>query len=161
MARLHRAQRLAHVLTIVRPTWPDSRGSARPWIRVVLHDTVDQLRRTAKRSRPGEDNSEAVGLFMPAPWRERYDKAAKMWLPVSNGLAGTIRLAREHLSTEIVAHECVHAAVHLYRQYHRPDGSVGETSGPDEEILAYYAGELVALVNDALHEMGAWVKLTA
>lgn len=69
-----------------------------------------------------------------------------------NGLAGTIRLSSQHLWTEVIYHELVHAACQAYRMNFERVLNLGP--GWDdltkEEDFAYIYGQLAADMNTAL-----------
>lgn len=125
-----------------------------PWLRLVVHPDLDDMRRLAKRAHPGEDHSQAAGIFQPSATRYRHDGEA--WRRSGNGYLGTMRLWADRVTTEVVAHECVHAAAHLYRVLHDRAVDIGDDCGPDEEHFAYHLGSMVAQVSSALHDMGVW-----
>ena len=130
---------------------------AEPWFLVIVHDSVDSLRKAATRSSPNDPNgfADSVGVFHPAPIRERYDKAAGKWRPV-DWYMGSVRFSRGHLSSEVLAHEATHAAAHLYRRLWNKQGYIGDHCGDDEEAFAYLVGASLSVINDALHDMDAW-----
>lgn len=129
--------------------------SPTPWLRVVVHPNLADMRRVAERARPGEDHSEAAGMFQPTGWTFRVE-ADGSTRRTGNGYLGTLRLSADRVSTEIVAHECVHAASHLYRVLHEANVDLGDICGPDEEHFAHHLGSLVAHVTSALHDMKVW-----
>lgn len=78
---------------------------------------------------------------------------------------GTIRLVKDKLHTEVISHEVVHAAMHLYRLLHgveNPlDGSshnadFGNGCNQDEENFAYIYGSLFHSMNMKLHDNKFW-----
>lgn len=142
---------VTHVSTTDHDRWD---GPTR-YIRVVIHDTTDELRRAAKRYR-GEDFSNAGGCFHPADTVYTVlddgtfrDDADPHW-------AGVLRLSREYLTTEVVAHECIHAAATIYRMDVVATVVLGNGCGHREETFSYIAGHLIARVCNALHDVGAW-----
>lgn len=128
-------------------------GPAR-YIRIVLHETVADLQRAASRYRRN-DFSNAAGCFHPAPAREHYDGTT--WVNTTpKHWAGVLRLARDHLFPEVVAHESTHAALAIYRVDVAAYVQLGNDCGRREETLAYIVGDVTANVTDALHQAGAW-----
>lgn len=116
----------------------------RRWCWVRIHDTVEDLRAAAHRFRPhhGRDWwAECEGCFHPAPIRVTASGEVK---ESANGYAGTLRLAVTHVTSEIVAHELVHAALCVYRMNVKADVRLGTGCGQREEDLAYICGELYA-----------------
>lgn len=134
---------------------------AHPWISLVVHDDLADLRAAARRLRPGNDFADTGGVFQPTVARTRYDKDGT-WEVGGNGLVGTMRLAVENVSTEIVAHECAHAALEVYRRYWRDDFTVPPVGNDeraevdDEEEFCYILGSLVAEVSSVLRQTKVW-----
>jgi hypothetical protein len=126
-----------------------------PWLRVVIHSDLVDMRRLAKRAHPRADHSESVAMFQPSGWTFRVESDGSTWRS-GNGYLGTMRLCVDRVTTEIVAHECVHAAAHLYRVLHEANVDLGDICGEDEEHFAHHLGSLVAHVSSALHDMNAW-----
>lgn len=126
----------------------------RRWCWVRVHDTVEQLRTAAQRLNPrvahdrnGDGWQGCYGVFQPSPsWHN--DAGETWWHP--NGYAGTIRVAKGHVTAEIVAHELVHAATQIYRMNVRRRVQLGTETGQREEDLAYIYGELSAALYDHL-----------
>jgi hypothetical protein len=115
----------------------------RRWCRVRIHDTVDDLRRAAHQLRP--DTTAAwwdgcYGCFHPTWHYLNPDTGRRRYSP--NGYAGLLRLADDHVTAEIVAHELMHAAVQIYRMNVHPDVRLGTNCGGREEHLAYIYGDL-------------------
>jgi hypothetical protein len=78
---------------------------------------------------------------------------------------GTIRLSNPNCRTGIVAHEVVHAAMHLYRLLygveHEYEGSThnadfGNGCNEDEENFAYIYGELFHDMTKKLYKFDVW-----
>lgn len=67
-----------------------------------------------------------------------------------------MRLSRDALTTEIIVHECVHAAAAIYRMDVNTVMQLGDACNPQEETLAYIVGDLTKSVVNALHGAGAW-----
>ena len=147
----------------VARTWMtlgDWNDGERPWFRVTLHDTAEDLRRAARRLRPGVDWTDTGACFHPAPWRERYDQDSDTFVRSGPRLMGTLRFARSNLFTEIVAHECAHAAAFVYRRYWHEDGGLGDDCTDDrEEMFAYVLGDITRIVFDALRALGQDVPI--
>lgn len=94
-------------------------------------------------------------MFQPVGTRFKI-AAGDTWRRTGNGYAGTMRLCVGRVTTEIVAHECVHAAAHLHRVLHDTSVDLGDDCGPDEEHFAFHLGSLIAQTTSALHEMKVW-----
>lgn len=78
---------------------------------------------------------------------------------------GTIRLAKTHLNTEVVSHEVLHAAMHLYRLLYGTEreyegsshnADFGSGCNPQEENLCYLFGEMFRDMNLKLHNNNLW-----
>lgn len=82
-------------------------------------------------------------MFQPAPTRERYD--GKQWLKYwPANYAGIMRLCRGWVTSEIVAHELMHAACTIYRMSVCGHVRLEDDCGRREEQLAYIYGQLFA-----------------
>lgn len=116
------------------------------WWRVVIHDTVAELREAAFRHRPwlGREHWDGVeGCCHPAG--RNYDDGRRSY--PRNGYCGIVRLAAPSLTSEIAAHELVHAAAATLRTHGVGDIRLGDGyrgSNLREEQLAYLYGELFA-----------------
>lgn len=133
-------------------------GGRRRWIRLVVHDTLAELRAAADAYRPeyGPDWwAPAVACFHPAPVRSRVGPDGEME-PIDTGFAGVLRFTRERLDTEVVAHECIHAALAVYRMDVTTFVHLGNGCGRREETLAYIAGDLIRGTVNALHRLEVW-----
>jgi hypothetical protein len=120
------------------------RVGPRRWWWVRIHDNVDQLREAAHRHRPwyGRDHwDDTCGCCHPLGWLNG-GKGDQHW--PANGYAGVIRYSEDYLTSEIVAHELVHAALWTYRMNVTGDVRLGRQCGGREEQLAYIYGELYA-----------------
>ena len=117
----------------------------RRWIQVRIHDSVQDLRRAAHRLRPDTMSAwwdECCGCFHPTyHW---FNQETQQRRYSTNGYAGLLRLADGYVTSEIVAHELVHAAVQVYRMNVRADVRIGSNCAGNEENLAYIYGELYA-----------------
>lgn len=78
---------------------------------------------------------------------------------------GIIRLAKNRLSTEIIAHELVHASMWHYRLLHGTENMVDGTSenadfgtgcGPREEDYAHIYGQMFRDITKKLYSKGLW-----
>lgn len=125
------------------------RVGPRRWCRVRIHATVEEMRIHAQRLNPrvavdvtGGGWDECFGCFQPVPHWTHTDTGEISY--AANGYAGVLRLAQDHVTSEIVAHELVHAALQIYRMNVVPDIRLGGRCGPREESLAYIYGELYA-----------------
>lgn len=134
-------------------------GGPRRWFRLVVHDTLVELREAAHRFRPeyGADWwTECAGCFHPAPLRRRYDKDGTEH-QIDTGYSGTLRFSAELVTTEIVTHEVLHAALCAYRMDVTTYVNLGNGIGRREETLAYIHGDLCRATSDALRRFGLLV----
>ena len=132
-----------HASTTQHDRW----GGPRRYIRVYVYDTTPELQRAAAGYRNEYDGfSAAGGCFHPAEVKDDEDPH---W-------AGVLRLSREYIGTEVVSHECIHAAAAIYRMDVQGYIVLGYGCGHREETLAHIAGDLIASVGNALHESGVW-----
>lgn len=117
------------------------------WWWVIVHGSLEQMRRAAIRwpytDDTAEDLAEALGLCQPMGWWENDDEPGVRYYP-ETGYAGVLRFTVGHTGPEIVGHELVHAAVATYRMNVSSDACLGERCGDEEEDLAYLYGELYA-----------------
>lgn len=79
---------------------------------------------------------------------------------VTGPIKGAIYLHSELLDGEIVTHECVHAALNLFRQRNRGVAALGRNDGEPshtrEEQVALSAGRLGQAIADKLWDLKAW-----
>lgn len=73
-------------------------------LRVVIHDTRDELMRAATKHDPREDFSTAGATFHPV----KLEKGGGDYY-------GTIRFHKGELNIPMVVHECFHAVLHIMR----------------------------------------------
>lgn len=117
---------------------------------VVLYPTLGSMRRAAtqwaQRRGTGETFEHALGVchgfekIRVAPGGVEAEH--------SENLASVIRLARPHITVDIVAHEAIHAAQHLYRIdliEDREALAIDHFSAANEPF-AMLAGDLIAAV---------------
>lgn len=83
---------------------------------------------------------------------------------VQSPIVGAIYLHSELLDAQIVTHECVHAALNLYRRRHRGVAALGRnlepTSCGHEEEVALSAGRLGVAIADQCWEHRVWTNNT-
>lgn len=107
----------------------------RRWCWVRIHPDSEDLCQAAQRLNANASSGDwagTVGCFQPA------------WPDCKTSYAGTLRLAEGWMTTEIVAHELVHAALTIYRINVHTDVRLGNGCRAREEDLAYIYGELAA-----------------
>lgn len=125
------------------------------YIVVKIYETVEGMRKAAavydkKRFGPPDDYEDAGALYQPTAHRSKYDRHKRQWVDTSSRCAGVIRMHREFLDGEVVAHESVHAALHLWRSgyWHPgievPDANLGDNGGPVEERFALLVGAIAS-----------------
>jgi hypothetical protein len=105
-----------------------------------VHATVVQLRAHAQRLNPSGGWDDCLGGFQPPPRYLHGDDPG--W--VRNGYAGTLRFAEPYVTSEIVAHELIHASLQIYRMNVDACVTLGSRVTEKEENLAYIYGELYA-----------------
>jgi hypothetical protein len=138
------AERVLHSFRIRTSDWrvPPAR-----WIWVRVHPTQAHMAEAAYRMAPyhGRDfHKQALGCFQGTPTFERWDEDRKRWQVRHRPCAGTLRLVDGHVTSEIVAHELIHAACQVYRGNVARSIRLEQDCGPREEQLAYIYGELFA-----------------
>lgn len=81
------------------------------WFILMVYDTTEQLQAAAHAYRPGEDFSNAGGVFHGqfSSWRD--SATGKLTRHRSTSFLGVMRLSAEYLEPHVVIHESVHAAV--------------------------------------------------
>lgn len=128
---------------------------ARGWITVAVYDTVKELQRAANGLRLSSvpDNFDnAIACFQPSGFP--LDEARKPKLTVG-GYGGIMRIVKDSTGST-VAHECVHAALSLYRRCINVNAHLGHQCGPNEETLAYLISELLEAVSAELYYRNVW-----
>jgi hypothetical protein len=129
-----------------------ARIGLRRWCWVRIHPTVEHLRLAAHRTRPQHGLGwwdECCGCFHPTT-HDTHEATGEKRYP-RNGFAGTLRLAEGWVTSEIVAHELVHAAAQVYRMNVNSDVRFGKGCHAREEGFAYIYGELYASFETAYH----------
>lgn len=136
----------------------DEWDGPRRYVRIIVHDTAEELRAAAYRYR--DDTGDWTGTaacFHPADLRLRYDEDGTTHDISDPHYAGLLRLSRDKgLGTEQVTHECVHAGAAIYRMDVCTMIRLENGCGEREETLAYIVGNLAAAVCNALHDAGVW-----
>jgi hypothetical protein len=137
---------------VIRSRETEWTGSVR-WVRVRVHPDPEHLVAAALRVKPWErarDWEGCLGCFQPVARRERFTNGRweTRW---PGGYAGILRLARGHITAEIVAHELVHAACQVYRMNVARSIRLESDCGRREEQLAYLYGQLYADMEKGLH----------
>lgn len=142
-----------HISTIRHDEW---QGKPR-YIRIYVHDTTAELQAAAGKYKP-EHNWAGVGAcYHPPPTRNKYDEKTKKWVNTTRpSWGGVIRISREYLDSEVVSHECVHAACAIYRMDVHSKIHLSDECNYREEALAYIVGDLYSSLNIALEDAGLW-----
>lgn len=142
---------------------------------LVIHPTVEHMRAAAikqDRRRGGVHGpgfyQDALGLFQPTDTRARWDKASRKWVDTTPRFSGVMRLVQGNMTREIVAHECVHAILHIVRleswrtvEGGGGDADFGSESSQEEEDFAYLLSETTIAVDqlvDEFHEGAGLVR---
>lgn len=123
------------------------------WFQVMIHDSPAELQEAARRY--GRPVDEALACCHPAPMIERLVDGE--WVRSNPPTwAGVVRLCHPHITTAIVAHEMIHAALVIYRMDVCDDVRLGNGCGDREETLAHIAGDLIGAASTMLHDAGLW-----
>lgn len=128
------------------------------WFSVKVYDTQEAMHAAAHKLKPlegfGTFDGRLLGLVQPVP-AFYHDSDTEFQDPrwPRNGMAGTIRLSANHLWTEVIYHELVHAACQVYRMNFAREINLGPgwEDLSDEENFAYIYGQLAADMATALH----------
>lgn len=151
-------------MTVLEQWRLESTHGGRRWFRVKIYDTQEAMHAAAHRLKPWEGfekfDGRLLGCVQTVPASYAHDDAeltTPRW-PV-NRLAGTIRLCSQHLWTEIIYHEVVHAACQVYRMNFARELNLGTgwEDLNDEENFAYIYGQLAADMDTALRNRPAIV----
>lgn len=120
----------------------------------MIHDSPEDLQQAARRY--GRDvGDECPACVHPAPVRERLVNGE--WVASNPATwAGVVRFSKGWITTEIVGHEMIHAALVIYRMDVCDDVRLGNGVGKREETLAYIAGDLIGAASTMLHDAGIW-----
>jgi hypothetical protein len=134
----------------------DEWGGSKRYVRVIVHDTTDELRQAADRYRHGLYDYSWVGACFHSPADRERHVDGKWRRTTDPHWGGIIRLSREYMNDEVVVHECVHAALAIYRMDVRSKVVLGSDCTDREETLAYITGDLTSAVATQLHDAGVW-----
>jgi hypothetical protein len=138
-----------HASTTRHTEW----GGPKRWIRIVVHEDNRTFQAAAAKYSPNADWDGTAGAFHPTAHRERWDKHSKEWVPTGDPyFAGVMRLSREQFTNETIVHECLHAAIAIYRSNVKAKVNLGDEVGDNEEHLCYILGDLTEAVFAALKE---------
>lgn len=127
---------------------------------VVIYPTVEDMRAAGTAYRRDEDCTDALAMFQPHGVYSSYDRHRRTWVDTTGSFIGVMRLCEGALSSEIVSHESVHAAMHIMRMHNWSSSCAtiskpgkrfiaswrldyGESCDNDEESLAYMVGSIV------------------
>lgn len=134
------------------------------YVCIVIHDTVEQFRDACKRYSYNDSSGSwegAVGAFHPVDRREKYSKTKKRWINTTpKHFAGVVRLCREWCTGEVIVHEVVHAACHIFRLDVAKRVNLGTNCHQNEEWFAYIVGDLTESVTEKLTDGGIWTLST-
>lgn len=134
------------------------------YLLVRVYDTQLALRtaglahnRRVKAPLPEDRLADTVGLFQPSLLRE-YIYRDSTREDHTGRCIGVIRLIADRLSSGILAHESIHAALHAWRMHQWAVGKgdqveLGDNCGPVEERFAYLAGAITHEVSNATFKL--------
>lgn len=127
------------------------------YVCIVIHDTEEEFRRAAARHNYNDASrgwETAVGAFHPIERREKYDRSKKRWTNNTHPhFTGTIRTSVKWVTDEIIVHEVVHAASHIFRLDVAKRVNLGTDCHQNEEWFAYIVGDLSASVLKMLQKL--------
>lgn len=126
-------------------------------VRVLVYDTLADLRAAADRHRRLVEGEDEPGYFSHAlavaHSFETY-RFAEDGTEVRGAPAGIIRYWRGRLGTSVVVHEAVHIAAGIYRQDWAPEHGPVDEDMDNEEILCHLVDDLARRIVDRLHAHG-------
>lgn len=117
----------------------------------VIYDDVAELRRAAARFRHFNEGSfeNALGVSQPR-WTVRVaDDGSEETVRGS----GIIRLWKEQMGAAVLAHECAHMALAIYRE---DFGKASLRNMKNEEVLCHIVSDLVRGANRKLWKLGVY-----
>ena len=129
------------------------------YIAIVVYDDLDKFRDACSGldRDPRMEWKEAVGGFFGIPLSEKQNPKTKNWERSGpKHFAGTMRLAGGWTTDEVILHEVMHAACHIYRLDVDYSVDVGSYCETNEENLAYITGDIGASVVKSLTDGGIW-----
>lgn len=143
---------------------------SKKYIWVIVYPTLQAMRKAATYWDRTSENSGSRKMSHAKTYgishhytKERVHKTTGKIIHLNE--IATIRLSKKHLSTEIVAHELIHAAMWNYRldygSEREYEGSsynadFGNSCNADEEIFAHLYGQLFRSMNEKLHDTKLW-----
>lgn len=127
------------------------------WFWVFVYDQLKVMRKDVvehdeKTGQLTDDSYKVLGVCEPY---ERLSIEAD-GSETRYGNIGIIRLSKKYLSTEIVTHEVLHAAIWNYRIEHKV-ANFGKENSDKEEELVHLFGQLFASMNRKLHDKEFWI----
>ncbi len=144
---------VAHASTTRHGDW----GGPKRWLRIVLHDTVEEFHEASYRYCKHifkDADKDTVACFHPPLVPELWNAEEKRMLRFfPKHYAGMLRFNREWLTNETITHECVHAGAMIYRMDIHEPFNLGVTYNKREEHLAYIVGDLANNVFAAIKEI--------
>lgn len=131
------------------------------YFNVHVYDKIHIMRRYAlnysRRTGNGEDVADIHGIVHPYTKLKVGPKGGKTTERHSLDI-GIIRLTKTHLSTFVVAHEVMHAAMHLYRTKNkkRVNADFGGENSDNEESFANIYASLFRDMTIKLYDHKLW-----
>jgi hypothetical protein len=126
-------------------------------VRVLVYDSLDELRTDADRHRrtvEGRDEPGYFGEALAVAHSFETFRYADDGSEVRGTAAGMIRYWRGRLGTSVVVHEVVHIASGIYRQDWQPGYGAAHEDMENEEVLCHLVGDLTRRIVDRLHARG-------
>lgn len=122
----------------------------RRYVRVMIHNTLDELRWYADQLGSG-NHEDSVAVYHPPVRRFRVLRDPDETIELTDPhYAGLIRFVPEFITPEVVAHECAHAAAGIWRldvseKLVLEDLRTGDQAKAmmKEEMFCYLLGDLV------------------
>lgn len=113
-------------------------------MRVYVYDDASCMRRDAVAFNGNTSNADPEVIGVTQAWTDQDGRAALV----------TMRLARQHLTTEVVVHEVHHATTALYGATLPDTINRVDYLHHYNEPYAHLHGQLVAKLVNRLHELG-------
>lgn len=164
MARFDPSRPVTTTLHNLLARQDDDADCPRRYLTAIFYPDLESMRAGAHRYNArhgfiqdaGVDT--ALGMVQVGNLAQHYDRRRKVWVDTTKRHIAVIRLARGHLTPEVLAHEAMHAASHLEKVHQwaaalaQGDQAPEHTMDDDnEEAIATVVGQITNILARDVH----------